>query len=91
MVKVLIFTLPTCAPCNALKADIKDKEFEAEIYMYDMSDPTGDVVELSVKYNVRSAPTVVVLKDDGSVYYSGTQVKTSEKINELVKEAKQRG
>lgn len=98
MIKVLIFKQENCAPCKALwdsvhKGYDEDKEFnskriEFQTTWFDMSNPSDDAVELAVKYNVRSAPTVVVLKDDGSAYYSGTMVRTWDKFKQLIEEAK---
>lgn len=85
----MIFTLPSCAPCNLLKKDLEQNPINnANILMYDMSQPVGDVVDLAVKYNVRGAPTTVVFKEDGSIYYIGTMIKTAAKLNETIIEAK---
>lgn len=98
MIKVLIFKQENCAPCKALwdfvhKGLDEDDEFNAkriefETTWFDMSNPSDTAVELSIKYNVRSAPTVVVLKENGSPYYNGTMVKTWDKFKQLIEEAK---
>ena len=99
MIKVLIFKQQNCAPCKTLtdsivserenNLDPTDRWDENVTFIYyDMTDASDQIMEEAIKYNVRSAPTVVVLDANDSVYYSGTMVKTVDKIKELVKEAK---
>lgn len=94
MINVLIFKQDNCAPCKALIDSINDSEnlplraFENVTFTYyNMSDPSDYVIEKAVRYNVRSAPTVVILKDD-KPYYSGTMVKTGTQLHKLIEEAK---
>ena len=92
MIQVLIFTLQTCAPCAVYKESIKDEYFgdDVEVRLYDMTDPIGEVVDLSVKYNVRGAPTTVVLDNNGQVYYIGTMIKDADKLRKTIDEARNR-
>lgn len=91
MIKALLFTLPECPPCNAYKASLaasEDKFEDIDLRIYDLSDPSGEVVDLAVKYNVRGGPTTVILKDNDEVYYSGKLVQTAEKLRQTIEEAK---
>lgn len=97
MIKVLIFKQENCAPCKSLwdsvhKGYEEDEEFSNkrisfQVNWMDMTNPSEETIEKSIKYNVRSAPTVVVFKNDGTVYYSGTMVRTWDKFKELIEEA----
>lgn len=82
--KVMIFKKKNCAPCQALTDSIdsytgKDLD-DVDLFYADMSKPDDETVELSVKYNVRSAPTTVIVDEKGTVIYSGTMVRTVEDL-----------
>jgi thioredoxin-related protein len=84
MIKIIIFKKNGCAPCKALTDDIdnyKGPELNnIDLFYADMTRAPDDIVELSVKYNVRSAPTTVILAEDDSVIYNGTMVKTAKDL-----------
>jgi thiol-disulfide isomerase/thioredoxin len=102
-VQVYIFTMENCAPCKTLKESLasrfesntflvssmeKDMSVRVNLEMIDMSDPSEHNILMSAKYNIRGAPTTVVLKPDSTeIYYIGTnKVKTSSDLIDLVAE-----
>lgn len=91
MIQVIIFTMPTCAPCNALKKEIQGHNFdptEVSFSFVDMMNPSDEDVGLASYYNVRSAPTVVILDKNNKPHYNGTMVKTLDRLLENIEEAK---
>lgn len=77
MREILVFKMPNCAPCNQLEPVIK--EFENVTFIKVMED-----IEKAKKYQVRKAPTVIVLEDgEEKLRFSG--FKTKEEIEELLK------
>jgi len=84
VIKVIVFKKKGCAPCEALTESIDSytgpELNDVDLFYADMSRAPDDIVELSVKYNVRSAPTTVILDKDDKVIYNGTMVKTVEDL-----------
>lgn len=65
-VKVLMFSSPTCGPCNTIKPTIAElqedyPQFEW-VHVNTMNDPEG----IALKLHVRLVPTMLVLKEDGT-------------------------
>lgn len=70
MIKLYIFSLPTCAPCKVLKKQLTDneewvKEKNLKIEYLDMSETSDHVLDLATKFAIRSVPTIVALNQDG--------------------------
>ena len=67
-VKVLMFTSPTCVPCNTIKPSIAELQEDYAQFEWTnvntMSDPAG----IAPKHHVRLVPTMVVLKPDGTEF-----------------------
>ena len=57
--KILKFSLPNCAPCKTLSAQIKNLKIEniTEINL-------EQAIELGMKYKIRNVPTLIILDDN---------------------------
>ena len=68
MIKVLKFSAVWCGPCKTLEPKFKEisekPEFKGVEFQYINIDENQD---LSRKHNIRSIPTVIILKDDVEV------------------------
>lgn len=58
---VLDFYSDTCSPCKAMMKDLEEISKEINIKIEKLN--INDNYELTEKYNIRSVPTLVVLKD----------------------------
>lgn len=62
IVKLLKFYTPTCAPCKALAFILdKVKETEKDVIFEDID--VSELMEEANKFNVRTVPTLIILKD----------------------------
>ena len=57
MTKILKFFSPNCAPCNLLKKEMEGLDNIEYINVV-------EDFEKALEYNIRKAPTVVILKED---------------------------
>lgn len=63
MITVKRFTAPWCAPCRALAPVLKSLETEMPDVKFEVVDIDASPDEASLN-NIRSVPTVLVLRDD---------------------------
>lgn len=61
--KILRFTASWCQPCKQLAMNLEGATIDLPIEVIDIDDNQ----ELSVKYQVRSVPTLVMIDDDVEV------------------------
>ena len=65
MIKVLKFSADWCGPCKALTPKFKEISMKEEFSDVEFSEIDIDKrQDLATQYNIRSIPTVIVLKDD---------------------------
>jgi thioredoxin-like negative regulator of GroEL len=76
MREILVFKMPNCAPCTQLEVVMKD--FENVSFLQVMEN-----VEKSQQFNIRKAPTVIVL-EEGKELLRFTGYKTKEEIENLL-------
>ncbi len=57
--KILKFSASWCGPCKSLAATIKGKDLGVEVVDIDIDEDT----DTSVKYSIRSVPTMVYIRD----------------------------
>jgi thiol-disulfide isomerase/thioredoxin len=67
-VKVLMFTTPSCGPCNTIKPTIAELQDDYAQFEWVNIDTTTDPNATAFKMGVRLVPTMVVLKPDGSEF-----------------------
>jgi thiol-disulfide isomerase/thioredoxin len=67
-VKVLMFTSPSCGPCNTIKPTIAELQDDYTQFEWVNIDTTKDQNATAFKMGVRLVPTMVVLKSDGSEF-----------------------
>ena len=60
-----IFTLPRCEPCGGIKRELEKRRIEVE-YL-----PIRENQELANAFDVKSAPTMICIKDGGYKFYKG--------------------
>lgn len=76
MVRILDFYMDNCVPCNQLKEVLSAYENVEFI-------KSSENLDLVLKYNIRKAPTVIILKSDVEVIrLSG--YKTKEEIDKFL-------
>jgi thioredoxin 1 len=63
MITVKRFTAPWCAPCRMLAPMISELATEHPNVTFETID-VDEKPELASEYNIRSVPTVIVLKDE---------------------------
>lgn len=91
MHKIILFTLPNCAPCKALKEQLNTEWISKktiQIVFLDMNDGKEETLNEATKYGIRSAPSAVCIKQvlqiEGEEPVVDTQVcKTLEQIKEF--------
>lgn len=76
MNKIIDFYSPNCVPCTLLKKELEG--LDNVEYVNVMED-----FEVALQYNIRKAPTVVILKD-GIEVSRFTGLKTKEEILNLI-------
>lgn len=93
MNKIILFTLPNCAPCKILKQHLTYDWLSSrliQVVYLDMSDGKEETLNEATKYGIRSAPSAVCTKvvqqiHDETIY--DTQVlKTFEQIQAFFNE-----
>ena len=67
-VKVLMFTTPSCGPCNTIKPTIAELQDDYAQFEWVHIDTTKDLDATAFKMGVRLVPTMLVLKPDGSEF-----------------------
>ena len=67
-VKVLMFTSPSCVPCNTIKPSIAELQEDYSQFEWVNIDTTKDPKATAFKMGVRLVPTMVVLKADGTEF-----------------------
>jgi thiol-disulfide isomerase/thioredoxin len=67
-VKVMMFTSPGCAPCNAIKPSIAELHEDYAQFEWVFIDTTADPEPTAFRMGVRLVPTMVVLKPDGTEF-----------------------
>ena len=67
-VKVLMFTTPSCVPCNTIKPSITELQEDYSQFEWVNIDTTRDPDATAFKMGVRLVPTMVVLKADGTEF-----------------------
>lgn len=67
-VKVMMFTSPTCVPCNTIKPSIAELQEDYSQFEWINIDTTNDPEATAFKYGVRLVPTMVVFKPDGTEF-----------------------
>lgn len=78
-IRIVVFTIPNCAPCNQIKPILKELSETVEVESINAMDNK----ELSIQYGIRKAPTVIILKD-GVEINRFTGFKTKDEIEELL-------
>lgn len=68
MAKVMMFTSPSCAPCNAIKPSIAELQSDYSQFEWVNIDTMKDPHATAFKMGVRLVPTMVVLKSDGTEF-----------------------
>jgi thiol-disulfide isomerase/thioredoxin len=67
-VKVIMFTSPSCVPCNSVKPTIAELQDDYSEFEWDSVNVMKDPAEIGPKLHVRLVPTMVVLKPDGTEF-----------------------
>jgi thioredoxin 1 len=67
MIKVLKFSSIGCAPCRALKPTFDQVRSQIPDVVYEEIDVDKDS-STTIKYNVRSVPTIVIERDGQEVF-----------------------
>jgi len=67
MIKVLKFSAVGCAPCRALKPTFDRVRLLIADVVYEEIDVDNDP-SATIKYNVRSVPTIVIEKDGQEIF-----------------------
>lgn len=83
--KVLDFYADWCNPCKAL-APVLDKVLEEKKLNLTKINIEEDVDDLSIKYNVRNIPTVIVIDDNDNEIKRFTGTKTETDLNKFFDE-----
>lgn len=84
MAKLIKLYADWCGPCKVLEKMLQESNIEHENVNIDSPDGEG----LSLKYNVRAIPTMLVLDDDGNLLRKMTGLPaTSEDLMKFVYEA----
>jgi glutaredoxin len=90
MNKIILFTLPNCAPCKLLKQHLTYDYISSkliQVVYLDMDDGNEETLNEATKYGIRSAPTAVCLKETSQVHdettYDMQLCKTFEQIQEF--------
>ena len=83
--KVLDFYADWCNPCNAL-APVLDKVLEEKKLNLTKINIEEDDADMSVKYNVRNIPTVIVVDDNDVEVKRFTGTKTEVDLREFFDE-----
>lgn len=65
MMKLKVFTQPTCVKCPPAKKVIKEVEDKFDVEYYDIK--TEDGLAEALSYDVMSTPSLVVLDDKGRI------------------------
>jgi len=68
MAKVMMFTSPSCGPCNAIKPSIAELQSDYSQFEWVNIDTTKDPHATAFKMGVRLVPTMVVLNADGKEF-----------------------
>ncbi len=88
-IKVLKFSAPWCGPCKALKPvwEKLESEYNGRKNIELISIDVDDEPDLSVKFSVRSIPTIVYLENEKEVHRINGLVSSKsieDKIGELL-------
>jgi len=67
-VKVMMFTSPSCVPCNTIKSTIDELREDYNQFEWTSVNVANDPSAIALKFHVRLVPTMVVLKKDGSEF-----------------------
>ena len=67
-VKVMMFTSPSCVPCNTIKPSIEELQEDYSQYEWSSVNVMNDPAGIGPKLHVRLVPTMVVLKPDGTEF-----------------------
>lgn len=78
MKQVLYFSAPWCGPCRSFKPIMESLQNEISITFIDVDSSP----QTATQYNIRSVPTVIVLKN-GMEIGRAVGVKTKEEIRSL--------
>lgn len=82
MKTILKFYSPTCGPCKALGENLKQLTDEVNIVEVDTMDPKN--VDMILKYNVRSVPTIIILDENEETVANLRGIVTIDRIKEAL-------
>lgn len=81
--KILKFAAAWCGPCQGLSMTLRGMEGKIPMPIEEIDIDKN--VDLSIKYGVRSVPTMVIVNDTGDVIKRITGALTAEQILDFVK------
>ncbi len=76
--KILVFTMKTCAPCKGLKANLESQGLVSNIQFIDAEEN----LELTKQYNIRAVPCTIMLSDTGELI---SRISGSQQLTEIQK------
>ena len=76
--KILVFTMKTCAPCKALKSNLESQGLISNIEFIDAEDN----MELTKQYNIRAVPCTLLISDTGELI---SRISGSQQLTEIQK------
>lgn len=80
--KILKFAASWCGPCQGLSMTLRGMEGKITMPIEEIDIDKN--VDLSIKYGVRSVPTMVIVNDSGDVIKRATGALTADQILEFV-------
>lgn len=81
--KILKFSAAWCGPCQGLKMTINGIKDQIPLEIEDIDIDKDQ--ELSIKYGIRSVPTMIIVNDTGDVQKRVTGALTADQVLDFVK------
>lgn len=78
--KILKFSAEWCAPCKALKHNLKDLDFPIEEIDVQENE------DLTAEYNIRNIPTLIYLDEDGEILHRSVGLVTKDAVLAKIEE-----
>lgn len=82
--KILKFTMPFCLPCRQLEGELSKGELDLPLISYNALEEE----ELTKKYEIRKAPTILIVDDEDNVLFKHSGVISLEELNDEIDKCK---